>query len=115
MATKTHNLKIDGVDIAIKDVSALKDQLSKLEAEFSNAKAGSTHFQELQRQIVAAKDKLELAEKGAKSLNSTKLDKLKGTLSGLKSGIGSISEEFLGASSASDVLAKGFDKVGLQG
>lgn len=114
MATKTYNLKIDGVDIAIKDVSTLKDQLSKLEAEFSKAKAGTNHFQELQRQIVAAKEKLELAEKGAKSLNNTKLDKLKGTLSSLKSGIGSVSENFLGATSATELLTQATEKLGIE-
>lgn len=114
MATKSHTLKIDGVETAIKNVSELKTKLGTLQNEFATAEVGTTKFNKLAQEIADVTHKLEDAEKKVKQFNGSKLDKLKGTLGSLKAGIGSVAKEFTGAESGAEALTQGLEKLGIE-
>ncbi|WP_066834915.1 hypothetical protein [Rufibacter ruber] len=114
MATKTHKLNIDGIDKSIQEVVNLKEQLTKLEAEFAGAKQGTKHFQDLQKKIAETSTELEKAQKNVDELNSSKLDKLKGVASSLKDGIGSMTASLGEAVDSTEVLTAATQKLGIE-
>ncbi|WP_299988716.1 hypothetical protein [uncultured Pontibacter sp.] len=115
MATnKKIKFDIEGFNQANKEVKELTDRLGQLHTEFSKAEQGSEEFRKIQKEIAKTSTQLDVARSKVESFNRTKLDKVKGIVSGVRDGFGKLTETVTGTSDSVGLLEQGFAQMGIQ-
>lgn len=115
MATnKKIKVEIVGFAEATKEVKVLTDKMEALNKEFASTKPGTDAFRKLQREITETSTKLDKAQRNLKNLNGTKLDKLKGTINGLKEGFGNLASNISNSADGTGMLEDGLGRIGIQ-
>jgi len=114
MATKKVGFEIDGFDEAIKGLQTLKQKHQELLTELEKTDKASKKFKDLESEISKVTAEIDSAEKEIKTLNGSKLDKLKKAASSVGDGFSSATQSVSGTISEVTELTGASELLGVE-